>query len=199
MSWLTPGRRSASLTLDGEEVPSLTLESAVTAAGRTVLLTDQNSLPLHRRVGPQVPGQVIQTEAVTEVSISSMGFAADGEYHIRFRQDPDISPAYASEYAGQPLFNVRYYLHDPEEPDHWPSQEMDDVEYTQVEDGWDFCLPSLTPDTLAGRGSHRERQRGEQQAPPVWQYAAPRPPQGRSAPTSPQPGPRPLSNWRSGR
>lgn len=148
MSWLTPGRRSASLTLDGEEVPSLTLESAVTAAGRTVLLPDQNPLPLHRRVGPQVPGQVIQTEAVTEVSISSMGFAADGKYHIRFRQDPDISPAYASEHAGQPLFNVRYYLHDPEEPDHWPSQEMDDVEYTQVEDGWDFCLPSLTPDTL---------------------------------------------------
>lgn len=148
MSWLIPGRRSASLTLDGDAVPAPTLESAATSEGRTVLLPGQNPFPLYRRVGPQVPGQVIQTEAVTEVSISSMGFAADGKYHIRFRQDPDISPAYASEYAGQPLFNVRYYLHDPDEPDRWPSQEMDDVEYTQVEDGWDFFLPSLTPDTL---------------------------------------------------
>ena len=33
------------------------------------------------------------------------------------------------------------------------------MEYTQVEDGWDFCLPSLTPDTLPLSSSYRpERQ-----------------------------------------
>lgn len=147
MTYLIPGDRSASLGFDGDEAPAAALESTVTQDGHTVLLPDQNPRALRTRVGPPIPGQKIQTEPVAEASVSSMGFAADGKYHIRFWQDPNIAPIYSSEFAGRPLFNVRYYLSDPEQPDRWPSQEMPDVEYTQVENGWDFCLPSLTEET----------------------------------------------------
>ena len=135
MTYLLPGERTPGVVLSGEEIPTGILESAVLDTGETVLLPGQNSLAL-------------EGADEREVSVTSMGFAADGCFHIRFAQGEGVSPAYASTEAGQPIFSVRYYLFDPENPDRWPSQDMGDAVWTAVEGGWDACLPSLTADTL---------------------------------------------------
>ena len=128
-TYFIPGHRQAELTLDRDALPTETLESTVTDAGTTVLLPDQN---------PMAWGED------GDVSISSIGFAADGFFHIRFAQGENVSPTTD---GGCP-FRVDYCLYDPENPDRWPEQSVDDIICTAVEGGWDFCLPSLTPDTL---------------------------------------------------
>ena len=127
--YFLPGERSCSLALEGAEVPAGALESAVLDSGETVLLPGQNPMALEEQ----------------DVSISSMGFAADGCYHIRFAQGEGVSPAGD---AGQPIFSVRYYLRDPEDPGRFPTPDMGDAVWTAVEGGWDVRLPGLTPDTL---------------------------------------------------
>ncbi|OUO42279.1 hypothetical protein [Flavonifractor sp. An306] len=124
-----PCHRQARLALNREELPAQTLESSVTDTGVTVLQPDQNHMAL---------------EKDGAVSISSMGFAADGRYHVRFVQEGTIFPLMDN---GSPCY-VEYYLYDPENPDRWPQQDVGDVICTAVQDGWDVCLPSLTPDTL---------------------------------------------------
>ena len=79
-----------------------------------------------------------------DISISSIGFASDGSFHIRFAQEETVSPITDD---GCP-FRADYYLHDPENPDRWPEQSVDDIICTAVDGGWDLCLPSLTPNTL---------------------------------------------------
>ena len=128
-SYFIPGHRQARLALDREELPTEDLESTVTNAGATVLLPGQNPMAL---------------DEDGAVSISSMGFASDGCYHVRFVQEEDIVPLMDD---GHPCY-VEYYLYDPEDPDRWPLQGMGDVLCTAVEGGWDYCLPGLTPDTL---------------------------------------------------
>ena len=128
-SYFIPGHRQARLALDREELPTEDLESTVTDTGATVLLSGQNPMALDQGGA---------------VSISSIGFAADGRYHVRFVQDGNIVPLMDD---GRSCY-VEYYLYDPEDPDRWPQQSMGDVICTAVEDGWDFCLPGLTPDTL---------------------------------------------------
>ena len=128
-SCFIPGHRQARLALNQEELPAQTLESSVTDTGVTVLQPDQNHMAL---------------EKDGAVSISSMGFAADGRYHVRFVQEGTIFPLMDN---GSPCY-VEYYLYDPENPDRWPQQDVGDVICTDVQDGWDVCLPSLTPDTL---------------------------------------------------
>lgn len=135
MTYLLPGERTPGLVLDGAGLPSDALESAVLGTGETVLLPGQSPMALEGAEGG-------------EVSITSMGFAADGCYHIRFVQGDGVSPAYGPEYAGQPIFSARYYLYDPENPDRWPSQDVGDEVWTAVDGGWDVCLTSLTADTL---------------------------------------------------
>lgn len=124
-----PGHRQAELALSREELSTEALESVVTDTGTTVLLPDQN---------PMVLGED------GDVSISSIGFASDGSFHIRFAQKETVSPITD---GGCP-FRADYYLHDPEDPDRWPEQSVDDITCTAVEGGWDLCLPSLTPGTL---------------------------------------------------
>lgn len=128
-TYFTPGYRQARLALGREELPAQILKSTVTDSGATILLPDQNPMAL---------------DEDGAVSISSMGFAADGCYHVRFVQGSNVSPL--MDY-GRPCY-VEYYLYDPEIQNHWLQQSMGDVTCTAVEDGWDFCLPSLTPDTL---------------------------------------------------
>lgn len=128
-SYFIPGHRQSRLALDRDELPTETLESTVTDAGTTVLLPDQN---------PMVLGED------GDVSISSIGFASDGSFHIRFAQGEKVSPTTDSEYP----FRVDYYLYDPENPERWPEQGVGNAICTAVEGGWDLCLPSLTPDTL---------------------------------------------------
>ena len=128
-TYFIPGHRQAELTLDQEELPAHALESTVTDTGAAVLLPDQN---------PMVFGED------GAVSISSIGFASDGSFHIRFAQEKTVSPITD---GGCP-FRVDYYLYDPEQPDRWPEQSVDDIFCTAVDGGWDFRLPSLTPDTL---------------------------------------------------
>ena len=128
-SYFIPGHRQARLALDREELPTADLESIVTDTGATVLLPGQNPMTLDQDGA---------------VSISSMGFASDGCYHVRFVQKEDIVPLMDD---GRSCY-VEYYLYDPEDPDRWPQQGTGDVICTVVEDGWDFCLPGLTPDTL---------------------------------------------------
>ena len=135
VTWFLPGERNPGLVMDGAEIPSAPLESTRAAGGRTVLAPRQTPLCLSE-------------DTASDVSVSSMGFADDGLYHIRFRQSDAISPAGSSKNAENPIFQVRYYLYDPQQPDRWPTQAMEDVTCTAVEDGWDFCLPSLTEDTL---------------------------------------------------
>ena len=136
ITYFLPGERTPGLVLGGADLPSDTLESTVLNTGETVLLPGQNPMALEGAEGG-------------EVSITSMGFAADGCYHIRFVQGDGVSPAYGPEYAGQPIFSARYYLYDPENPDRWPGQDVGDAVWTAVEGGWDVCLPSLTQDTLS--------------------------------------------------
>ena len=128
-TYFIPGHRQAELVLDRDELPTETLESTVTNAGTTVLLSDQN---------PMVLGED------GDVSISSIGFASDGSFHIRFAQGEKVSPIT----DGECPFRVDYYLYNPENPERWPEQGVGDAICTAVEGGWDFCLPSLTPDTL---------------------------------------------------
>ena len=128
-TYFVPGHRQARLALAQDELPAQALESIVTDTGTAILLPGQNPMPLDKDGA---------------VSISSMGFAADGCYHVRFVQDEDVVPRMDD---GRSC-HVEYYLYDPEEPDRWPQQGMGDVICTAVEGGWDFCLPSLTPDTL---------------------------------------------------
>lgn len=128
-SYFIPGHRQARLALNREELPDADLESTITDAGATVLLPGQNPIALGKDGA---------------VAVSSMGFAADGRYHVRFVQEENIVPLMDN---GRSCY-VEYYLYDPEDPDRWPQQSMGDVICTAVEGGWDFCLPSLTPDTL---------------------------------------------------
>ena len=149
MTYLLPGERSARVALEGTDVPSSTLESTTLESGVTVLLPGQT--PLLMVGDEQLPGATLSPVAESDqpdVFISSMGFAADGCYHIRFAQSEKVSSADASEYADQPVFSVEYYLYDPEAPNRWPSQGVGDAVWTAVEGGWDVCLPSLTEDTL---------------------------------------------------
>ena len=134
ITWFLPGVCTPSLVLDGDAIPAGTLESAVLDTGETVLLPGQNPMALEGAEG--------------EVSVSSLGFAADGCFHIRLAQGEDVSPAYGPECAGQPIFSVRYYLHDPEDPDRFPAQDVGDAVWTEVEGGWDVRLPGLTAGTL---------------------------------------------------
>lgn len=128
-TYFTPGHRQARLTLDREECPAQILESTVTDSGATILLPGQTPMDLGEDGA---------------VSISSMGFTADGCYHVRFVQGENVSPLMDH---GRSC-NVEYYLYDPENQNRWSQQGLGDVICTPVEDGWDFCLPSLTPDTL---------------------------------------------------
>ncbi|MGI5929144.1 hypothetical protein [Pseudoflavonifractor sp.] len=149
MTYLLPGERSARIALDGTDIPSSTLESTTPESGATVLLPGQT--PLLIAGNEQLPGDTlcpVEESDHPDVFISSMGFATDGRYHIRFAQSAKVSSADASEYADQPVFSVEYYLYDPEDPNRWPSQGVGDAVWTAVEGGWDVCLPSLTEDTL---------------------------------------------------
>lgn len=149
ITWFLPGARSARLALDGSDVPASLLESTTLESGTTVLLPGQT--PLLMAGDETLPGGTLcplENSDRPDVSISSMGFAADGCYHIRFAQGEHVSPAYGSEDAGQPIFSVEYYLHDPDDPNRWPSQGVEDAVWTAVEGGWDVCLPGLTEDTL---------------------------------------------------
>lgn len=128
-TYFIPGHRQARLALAQDELPAQALESTVTDNGATILLPVQNPMTLDKDV---------------TVSISSMGFAADGRYHVRFIQKEDVFPLIDDGHS----CCVEYYLYDPENPDRWPQQGMGDVICTAVKDGWDVCLPSLTPDTL---------------------------------------------------
>ena len=128
-TYFIPGHRQAELALDREELPTETLESAVTDTGAAILLPNQNPMGL---------GQD------GDISISSISFASDGSFHIRFAQEETVSPITD---GGCP-FRADYYLHDPENPDRWPEQSVDDIICTAVDGGWDLCLPSLTPNTL---------------------------------------------------
>lgn len=124
-----PGHRQAELALSREELSTDRLESVVTDTGAAVLLPNQSPMALGED---------------GNISISSMGFASDGSFHIRFAQGETVSPITD---GGCP-FRADYYLYDPEDPDRWPEQSVDDITCTAVEGGWDLCLPSLTPDTL---------------------------------------------------
>lgn len=128
-TYFIPGHRQAELALGREELSTDTLESVVTDTGAAVLLPNQNPMAL---------GQD------GDISISSIGFASDGSFHIRFAQEETVSPITDD---GCP-FRADYYLHDPEDPGRWPEQSVDDIICTAVDGGWDLCLPSLTPDTL---------------------------------------------------
>lgn len=128
-TYFIPGHRQAELALSREELSTDTLESVVTDTGAAILLPNQNPMAL---------GQD------GDISISSIGFASDGSFHIRFAQEETVSPITD---GGCP-FRADYHLHDPEDPDRWPEQSVDDIICTAVDGGWDLCLPSLTPDTL---------------------------------------------------
>lgn len=128
-TYFIPGHRQASLTLSRDELSTDTLESVFTDTGAAVLLPNQN---------PMAMGED------GDISISSIGFASDGSFHIRFAQGETVSSITDSSCP----FRADYYLYDPENPDRWPEQSLDDITCTAVEDGWDLCLPSLTPDTL---------------------------------------------------
>lgn len=128
-TYFIPGHRQIEKTVDWEQLPAERLESTVTETGATVLLPNQNPIAL---------------DEDGDISISSMGFAADGCYHVRFVQNENISPITDS---GRTC-RIDYYLYDPEAPERWPEQGMEDATYTDVGDGWDVSLPGLTPDTL---------------------------------------------------
>lgn len=144
MTEYLPGSRWAGLSLDGPNfasdnrgnVPAEPLESA-TENGAVVLLPDQN---------PQSLG-----EDCPEVSISSMGFASDGYYHIRLHQEPGITQAYSWVFNTEP-FQILYLWGDPANPEDDCQQydERDGLTVTPVSDGWDYRLSYVTPETLEG-------------------------------------------------
>lgn len=149
MTYLLPGERSARMALADTDIPFSVLESITLESGATVLLPGQT--PLLIAGNEQLPGDTlcpVEESDQPDVFISSMGFAADGCYHIRFTQSEEVSSADASEYADQPVFSVEYYLYDPEDPNRWPSQSVEDAVWIAVEGGWDVCLPSLTQETF---------------------------------------------------
>lgn len=76
-AYFIPGHRQARLALAQDELPAQSLESTVTDTGATILLPGQNPMTLDKDGA---------------VSISSIGFAADGRYHVRFVQKEDVFP-----------------------------------------------------------------------------------------------------------
>lgn len=135
MSYYLPGYRQLSERFSGPmpfgeaDLPIDTLEST-TENGAVVLLPDQNPQPID--------------EDNPEIYISSMGFASDGCYHIRFHTEPDLIQVYGHDPNGE-LLRVKYDIFDRDAPDQ-PPETLTAVG-TPVADGWDYRLSELTWET----------------------------------------------------
>jgi len=147
MSYYVPGYRRLRERFHGPmpfgeaDLPMDTLEST-TENGVAVLLPDQN---------PQSAA-----EDSSEIYISSMGFASDGRYHIRFHAEPDLVQVYSPD-AGADLLWVEYDLFDRDAPNQ-PPKTLDGVG-TCVDGGWDFCLDELTRESYDLLGAVRVNSR----------------------------------------
>lgn len=138
MSYFIPGYRFSHIHFCGpgcEEHPTPTdILASTSENGAVVLLPNQNPQPID--------------EDYPEMSISSMGYASDGCYHIRIHQEPGIVQAWSCLSDPTP-FEILYVLADPEYPEKNYQQYGEEmgVIITPVSDGWDYCLSFLTPES----------------------------------------------------
>ncbi len=141
MEQYLPGQRSGDVNYhgpssisEGEDrltAPTEVLESTQ-ENGATVLLPEQNPQPIG--------------ESCPEVYISSMGFASDGYYHVRWHQDPNVTQAQSCDGSFCAPFLVAYLMRD--ENGNPQQRDWDETVITPVSDGWDYCLTALTQESF---------------------------------------------------
>lgn len=149
MSYYLPGYRcwggehfSGPMPFGKPTLPIDILETT-TENGAVVLLPDQT---------PHTPD-----EDCPEVYISSMGFDAEGVYHVRVHADSGIINATGVDCQDLPPFHVYYdiFTSDGKSYDGYYNSYDDDVVTTPVSDGWDYRLSKLTRETYPQLGTLR--------------------------------------------